>query len=75
VEGKRVINFEGLQALGIPYCRTHIDRLEESGDFPESFKLGKGRGARRVWWLHEIIEWLEAKAANRDWVATKRAIA
>jgi predicted DNA-binding transcriptional regulator AlpA len=66
--GKEIVNFEGLKALGIPYRRTHIDRLENPDDpcydpdFPNSFKLGKGRGGRRVWWLHEVIAWLESKA-------------
>jgi hypothetical protein len=61
--GKEVVNFAGLKALGIPYCRTTIcDRKEPAGLFPKSFKLLEHRNSPRVWWLHEVIEWLEAKA-------------
>lgn len=49
--------------FGIPYSRTHIDRLEKRGKFPMSFKLGRGRGARRVWWVQKVVEWLQNAAA------------
>jgi predicted DNA-binding transcriptional regulator AlpA len=60
--GKEVANFRSIKALGIPYSRTHIWRLVASGDFPKPFKLGSHRNSPPVWWLREIIEWLEAKA-------------
>ena len=65
--GYEVVDFSGLVALGITYCRAQIDRLEEAGDFPKSFKLSKcpsSRGGRRVWWLKDIIEWLKSKATR-----------
>jgi hypothetical protein len=31
--------------------------------FPQSFKLGDFHGSPCVWWNHEVIAWLEAKAA------------
>jgi predicted DNA-binding transcriptional regulator AlpA len=62
--GKEVVNFKGIKALGIPYCRNHIMRLMKAGRFPRAFKLGEHRGSPLVWWLHEIIEWLERKAAQ-----------
>jgi predicted DNA-binding transcriptional regulator AlpA len=64
--GYEVVSFAGLLALGITYSRSHIDRLERDGDFPKSFKLdkAKSRGARRVWWLSEVIEWLKARAGR-----------
>ena len=49
--GYEVVDYAGLLALRITYCRTQIDRLEEAGDFPKSFKLSKSkssRGGRRV---------------------------
>jgi predicted DNA-binding transcriptional regulator AlpA len=64
--GKEVVNFRGLKALGIPYSRTHIWRLMRAGLFPQSFKLGNFPSSPPVWWLHEVIEWLEAKASSRQ---------
>jgi hypothetical protein len=60
--GDEVVNFAGLGLIGIPYCRTHIDRLEKKGLFPKSFKLFKHRNSPRLWWRHMVIEWLKAKA-------------
>jgi predicted DNA-binding transcriptional regulator AlpA len=65
--GYEVVGFDGLGKLGVLWCRTHIDREEKAGRFPKSFKLSASplsRGGRRVWWLHEIIEWLKSKAAR-----------
>jgi hypothetical protein len=62
MSGNEVVSYKGLAALGITYCRSHIDRLEFANDFPASFKLHKSRGGRRVWWLHEVIAWLKSKA-------------
>jgi predicted DNA-binding transcriptional regulator AlpA len=50
--------------FGIPYCRTHIDRLELAGTFPRSFQLQNCRSSRRVWWRREIVEWLKARATQ-----------
>jgi predicted DNA-binding transcriptional regulator AlpA len=60
--GKEVANFKAIKALGIPYCRAHIWRLMESGEFPKAFKLGPYRNSPPVWWQKDIIEWLDAKA-------------
>jgi predicted DNA-binding transcriptional regulator AlpA len=60
--GKEVANFRAIKALGIPYSRTHLFRLVKSGDFPRPFKVGSHRNSPPVWWLHEVIQWLEAKA-------------
>jgi len=62
--GKEVVNWKAIKALGIPYSRAHIWRLMDCGDFPQAFKLGKHRNSPPVWWLREIIEWLELKAAQ-----------
>lgn len=63
---KAVANFRAIKALGIPYCRTHLFRLVKAGKFPKFFKLGDHPNSPTVWWLHEIIEWLEAKAKLAD---------
>jgi predicted DNA-binding transcriptional regulator AlpA len=60
--GKEVVNFRGLKTLGIPYSRAHIWRLMRAGLFPQCFKLGNFPNSPPVWWLCEVIEWLEAKA-------------
>jgi predicted DNA-binding transcriptional regulator AlpA len=60
--GKKVVNFRGIKALGIPYSRAHIWRLMKQGKFPLCFKLGDYPNSPPVWWLSEVIEWLEARA-------------
>ncbi len=60
--GKEIVNFKGIKSLGIPYCRTHIWRLMESGEFPQAFKLGPHPNSPPVWWLRDIVAWLESKA-------------
>lgn len=62
--GKEVVDYKGLKALGIRYCKVHLMRLEQTGDFPQSFKLGKHRNSPLVWWLSEILVWLENCAAS-----------
>ena len=57
--GKEVVNWKGIKALGIPFCRAHVWRLMRASEFPQAFKLGIHRNSPPVWWLSEIIEWLE----------------
>jgi len=66
VECKRVINWKGVKALGIVYSKTQITRKEqaEPPTFPRSFKLDIHKNSPRVWWEHEVIAWLEARAAT-----------
>ena len=61
-----VMTFKDLKALGIPYGRSQIKRLQKrkTDPFPESFALGEGRGARRVYWKHKVIEWLKRMSAR-----------
>ena len=60
--GKEVVNWKALKALGIPCCRAHICRLMAAGKFPRAFKLGDFPNSPPVWWLSEVIEWLEERA-------------
>ncbi len=67
--GYEIVSFKDLkEKYGHPYCRTHTDRLEDPEDpcydatFPKSFKLGKGRGGRRVWLVKAYIAWIALKA-------------
>jgi prophage regulatory protein len=53
------------QVVGI--SRRHADRLEADGKFPRKVKLGENS----VGWLEsEINAWIEARAAERQPVAT-----
>ncbi len=46
----------------VPYSDMHIWRMERAGRFPRRIQLG----ANRVGWsLAEIMEWIEAKKAER----------
>lgn len=43
----------------VPFSRSHIDRLEKSGDFPRRIKLG----IRSIAWRStEISEWIAGRA-------------
>ena len=64
--GKEVANFRAIKALGIPYSRAHIWRLMNAGEFPRCFKLGPHRNSPPVWWLAEVIEWLETKGQQTE---------
>ncbi len=66
MSAKVMVSFKQLKPmLGIDYSRTHIDRKEKDGTFPKSFKLSGGRGSRRMWFLVEVVEWIEMLAARR----------
>ena len=63
--GKEVVDHKGLKALGIRYCKVHLSRLEKKSEFPLSFKLGKYDNSSRVWFLSEIVEWIDICASTR----------
>jgi predicted DNA-binding transcriptional regulator AlpA len=63
--GKEVVNWKGIKALGIPYSRAHIWREMRADRFPQCFKLGDHRNSPPVWWLSEVLEWLENRARTR----------
>jgi prophage regulatory protein len=50
----------------IPYSDMHIWRLEKQGRFPRRIRIGPNRVA---WRLSEILEWINARAAERDHMA------
>lgn len=62
--GREVVDHAGLKKLGVRYCKVHLGRLEEDGEFPQSFKLGKHHNSPRVWYLCEIVAWIEAQATR-----------
>lgn len=45
------------------YSPQHIQRLEDAGRFPRRVRLGQGR----VGWIEaEVLDWLNARIAERD---------
>ncbi len=47
----------------VPYSDMHIWRKEQAGTFPKRIKLGPHRIG---WSLHEVLEWIEARKAERE---------
>jgi prophage regulatory protein len=47
----------------VPYSDMHIWRMEQAGTFPKRVKLGPHRVG---WSLHEVLEWIEARKAERE---------
>ena len=58
-----IVDWRGLKELGWPYGRTHTARLMNAGycddPFPRAHKLNGYKRARNVWWLNEILPWLQ----------------
>jgi prophage regulatory protein len=60
---KRLVTYKELRDYGIPYCRTHLDRLEDANEFPRRIPLGR---CRVVWELAEIEEWVQSRLLFRN---------
>jgi predicted DNA-binding transcriptional regulator AlpA len=62
----RIIRYGQLKTeLGIPYSRTHMDRLEAEGRWPKRFKLSEGSNYFG-WWRREIVGHLSKLAFRRE---------
>lgn len=46
----------------VPFSDMHIWRMEKAGKFPKRIRLGPNRVG---WSLGEIVEWIEARMAER----------
>jgi prophage regulatory protein len=57
----RIIRQQELLTI-VPYSPMHIWRLEQAGRFPLRIHLGPGRVG---WSLREVLEWIEARKAER----------
>lgn len=57
----RIIDAKELKVL-IPFSPMHIWRKEKDGTFPRRIKLGPNRVG---WSLHEIVEWIAERKAER----------
>lgn len=53
----------------VPFSDMHIWRMEKDEKFPRRIRLGPNRVG---WILSEVIEWIEAKKAERSPVALTR---
>ena len=51
------------KTYGITYCRVHVNRLMERGEFPMAIKLSPNRIA---WRAQEIEDWLASRPAARS---------
>jgi len=61
---RKIVLFDELRELGIPYTRVHLARLEKARKFPKRVRLG---GGNRVGWFEdEIAAYHDGMAAARD---------
>ena len=60
---KILLSRADLKALGIVYSNVHLLRLELLQRFPRRIYLSP---ARVAWLAHEINNWIEERAAERD---------
>lgn len=56
------LSFPELRAHGVPYCRVHLNRLIDRGDFPPSRRLSPNRVA---WRLADIEHWKATRPVAR----------
>jgi predicted DNA-binding transcriptional regulator AlpA len=64
--GKEVIGWKELKKLGWPYSRSHTWRMMNEGKFVKSFKLGDFHNSHPVWWLQEVLVWLDEQQSATD---------
>jgi predicted DNA-binding transcriptional regulator AlpA len=62
----KLIDREGLKALGIDYSAVLLWRRAKQGSFPKPVKLSASRNG---WIEAEILAWLEGRAAERETAA------
>lgn len=55
---KLVSKRELKSVYGIPYCFTHIARLEAAGLFPKRVRLG---ACRVAWYADEVDDWIASR--------------
>jgi|SRR5580658_5886384 prophage regulatory protein len=59
----RFLLYPDLRSLGIPYGPDHLRRKVKAEEFPAPVLLS---AARIAWVEAEVLEWLEARVAERD---------
>lgn len=64
---KKLLQYEDLKEVGVPYSKEHLRRLTNEGQFPVPVKLSNaGRGSHKAWVASEIEEWLQSRIIERD---------
>jgi predicted DNA-binding transcriptional regulator AlpA len=58
----RLIGAKELRALGVPFSRAYLLKLEKRRQFPQRVRLGPNSVA---WRLDEIQAWIEMRSAAR----------
>jgi len=58
----RLIGAKELRALGVPFSRAYLLKLEKRRQFPQRVRLGPNSVA---WRLDEIQQWIEMRSAAR----------
>jgi prophage regulatory protein len=59
----RLLTFPQVKAKGIPWCRDHLRRKANAGEFPAPIALSDSRIA---WLESEVDDWITARAAERE---------
>lgn len=62
----RLVSFEELRAMGIPFSTQHLNRLIKAGHFPRAIKLGPARNSKKAWLKADIDQWLQQRLQVRD---------
>lgn len=65
VRAMRMVSKRQLKEL-VLYSSQHIQRLENTGQFPKRVRLGNGPRGRVGWIESEVQEWLQEKVAQRN---------
>jgi hypothetical protein len=62
-DGKLLLSFRDLNALGISWSREHIRRQVLAGQFPAPVSLGDPAlpSGRKVWRKHDVVFWLRER--------------
>ena len=50
----------------VPFCHTHIQRLEKAGKFPKRVKPYRGRNGKAFWVREEVENWIQDQIDIRD---------
>jgi prophage regulatory protein len=62
INGRRLVDYKYLKAMGISFSREHLWRLEAADKFPRRIYLSPQKVA---WFEDEILDWLSQRAAER----------
>ena len=54
----RYVSYPDLKKFGIGYCRVHLRRLIDRGEFPAPVKLSKNRIA---WRYADVVVWMASR--------------